>query len=118
MKKNIFKLKLNNILRYILVLLGVGIYIFLFDDSKSEQIKEYRKELSVSSERRITKAYIYEIGRKYHTLEYRFILEGVKYTGFSRYIYPKQKFIENTDSIWVYYKAGNPKVNLWVGMFE
>lgn len=80
------------------------------------KIKEYREELSI--EHQVARGYINRIVHKDHTIYYIFAVDGVEYSGFSRYSLSDKPYPEKCDSIDVFYSEADPKVNLWQGEFS
>lgn len=101
--------------RYVLAIIVVVFLIRILVYPERAKIKEYRKELSVSHS--VTKAYIYSITNRKTKIYYEFIVNGVKYSGISRYSLLNPPYPEIGDSIDVYYSEADPNVNLWSGEF-
>lgn len=78
-------------------------------------IKEYREKLVKNHS--VTMAYINAITHRDNTIYYEFIVNGIKYSGISRYSLLKPPYPEKGDSIEVYYSDDDPNVNLWRGEF-
>ncbi len=79
-------------------------------------IKEYRKKLI--NNHCVTKAYINAITHRDNTIYYDFVVDGIKYSGISRYSLLNPPYPEKGDSIEVYYSEKDPNINLWRGEFE
>ena len=79
-------------------------------------IKEYRKKLV--NNHCVTKAYINADNPSSNTIYYVFIVDGIKYSGISRYSLLNPPYPEKGDSIEVYYSEKDPNINLWRGEFE
>ena len=79
-------------------------------------IKEYRKKLV--NNHCVTKAYIYFDNPRDVKICYRFVVDGVKYSGISRYSHLNPPYPREGDSIEVYYSEKDPNINLWRGEFE
>ena len=108
----------RNIVSTFTILLAVLVCLivhFLIFYPERKKIEDYRKELVEN--RKSVKAYVYLKNPKKRRFEYRFKIQGIEYEGGSRYI-QMCPHPEKGDSIWVYYKEDDPKVNLWVGEFE
>ncbi len=114
-KRNKFNSFIDFIKSIVVIILIVLGFFLVTEYPEIKRRKEYRNELS--KERKAIKAYVYIENSKRRRLLYRFELDGVHYTGVSRYS-RSQQYPHRGDSIWVYYKEDDPNVNLWVGMFE
>ena len=79
-------------------------------------IKEYRKKLINSH--CVTKAYINATNPRDNTIYFEFVVNGIKYSGISRYSLLKPPYPEKGDSIEVYYSDDDPNINLWRGEFH
>ena len=79
------------------------------------RIKEYREELSI--EHQVARGYINRVVNKGNTIYYVFTVDGVEYSGISRYSLMEKPYPHKGDSIDVYYSEADPHVNLWRGMF-
>ena len=80
------------------------------------RMKEYREELSIDHQ--VARGFINRSVHKDHTFYYIFTVDGVEYSGVSRYSLMKDKpYPQKGDSIDVYYSEADPHVNLWRGMF-
>ena len=101
--------------RYALTIVLVIFLIRILVYPERAKIKEYRKELTTSHS--VTKAYIYSITNRKTKIYYEFIVNGVKYSGISRYSLLNPPYPEIGDSIDVYYSEADPNVNLWSGEF-
>lgn len=101
--------------RYVLTIVLVIFLIRILVYPERAKIKEYRKELTTSHS--VTKAYIYNINYSDNKILYEFIVNGVKYSGISRYSLLNPPYPEIGDSIDVYYSEADPNVNLWSGEF-
>ena len=101
--------------RYALTIVLVIFLIRILVYPERAKIKEYRKELTTSHS--VTKAYIYSITNRKTKIYYEFIVNGVKYSGISRYSLLNPPYPNKGDSIDVYYSEADPNVNLWSGEF-
>lgn len=101
--------------RYTLSLIVGAICIRIFIYPERAMIKEYRKKLTNSH--CVTKAYINSITYKGNTIYYEFVVNGIKYSGISRYSLLNPPYPEEGDSIDVYYSEKDPNINLWRGEF-
>ena len=79
------------------------------------RMKEYREELSI--EHQVARGYINRVVNKGGKLHYVFTVDGVEYSGVSRYAPMNKPYPQKGDSIDVYYSEADPRVNLWRGMF-
>jgi len=80
------------------------------------KIKEYREELSI--EHQEARGYINRIVHKDNTIYYVFTVNGIEYSGVSRYsLMEDRPYPQKGDSIDVYYSEADPNVNLWRGEF-
>jgi hypothetical protein len=114
-KRNKLKFYLDCFVRFAAAILIVAVFLLVTKYPEVKRRNEYRNELSI--ERKAIKAYVYIRNPKCERILYRFEVNGVQYTGESKY-FRSQQYPERGDSIWVYYKEDDPNVNLWVGMFE
>ena len=62
-------------------------------------------------------SYINDITHRDNTIYYEFVVDGIKYSGISRYSHLNPPYPEEGDSIEVYYSQTDPNVNLWRGEF-
>ena len=97
--------------RFALTLLLVIVSIRILYYPERARIEDYRDKLSISH--RVTKGYINAITYRKNLIDYNFIVNGVKYSGKSRYSLLEPPYPEKGDSIEVYYKDDDPNVNLW-----
>ena len=79
------------------------------------KIKEYREELSM--EHQVARGYINRIAHRDNKIYYVFTVDGVEYSGVSRYSLSDKPYPQKGDSIDVYYSDADPNVNLWRGEF-
>ena len=105
------KYAIDFVWRYVLTIIMVIIFIRIFIYPERAMIKEYRKKLINSH--CVTKAYINATNPRDNMIYYEFMVNGIKYSGISRYSLLKPPYPEKGDSIEVYYKDDDPNVNLW-----
>jgi hypothetical protein len=101
--------------RFTLSLILVVIFILIFVYPERAMIKEYREKLTNSH--CITRGYINDITHRDNTIYYEFVVDGIKYSGISRYCLLDQPYPQEGDSIDVYYDEKDPNINLWSGEF-
>ena len=101
--------------RFVLTLILVVFLIRIFVYPERAKINEYREILS--NNHCVTKAYINDITHRKNTIYYEFVIDGIKYSGVSRYSLLNPPYPEKGDSIEVYYSKTDPNVNLWRGEF-
>ena len=101
--------------RFALTMLLVVVFIRIFIYPERAMIKEYRKKLV--NNHCVTKAYIYDDSPRDNTIYYEFVVNGMKYSGISRYSLLAPPYPEKGDSIEVYYSEDDPTINLWRGEF-
>ena len=111
-KKNVLDYAWRFALSIILVFVLFRILIY----PERAKIKEYRKKLV--NNHCVTKAYINAITHRDNTIYYNFIVDGIKYSGISRYSLLNPPYPREGDSIEVYYSEKDPNINLWRGEFE
>lgn len=109
-KKDVF----NNVGRYVLGFIFIIIVVRFFYPERT-RIREYREWLTMSHS--VTKAYIYHVTNNTNTFYYIFTIDGVEYSGISRYSHLNPPYPREGDSIEVYYSETDPNVNLWSGEF-
>lgn len=102
--------------RYVLTIIVVIVFIRIFIYPERAMIKEYRKKLTNSH--CVTKAYIYDDNPRDVKIYYRFVVNGIKYSGISHYSHLNPPYPREGDSIEVYYCENDPNVNLWRGEFS
>ena len=88
---------------------------FVTEYPARSKIKEYREKLKTNHS--VTKAYVNQVVNRGNTIYYVFKIDGVKYSGFSRYSLMNPPYPDVGDSIEVYYDESDPNVNLWRGEF-
>ncbi|WP_028903599.1 hypothetical protein [Prevotella sp. P6B4] len=101
--------------RYILAIIVVIVLIRILVYPERTKINEYRERLSISHS--VTKASINSITHRKTKIFYEFMVNGVKYSGISRYTLLNPPYPQKGDSIDVYYSEDDPNVNLWSGEF-
>ena len=69
--------------RYVLAIIVVVFLIRILVYPERAKINEYREKLSISHN--VAKAYIYSVTHRANTIYYEFMVNGVKYSGISRY---------------------------------
>lgn len=106
---------LDSVWRYVMTIVVTVIFIRIFVYPERAMIKDYREKLTNSH--CVTKAYINSITYKGNTIYYEFVVNGIKYSGISRYSLLNPPYPEEGDSIDVYYSEKDPNINLWSGEF-
>lgn len=101
--------------RFTLSIIVVIFFIRIFIYPERAMIKEYRKKLINSH--CVTKAFINATNPRDNTIYYEFVVNGIEYSGISRYSLLNPPYPETGDSIEVYYSETDPNVNLWSGEF-
>ncbi len=101
--------------RFTLSLILVVIIFRIFIYPERAMIKEYREKLT--NNHCITRGYIYAENPRYITIYYEFFVDGIKYSGISRYSHLNTPYPQKGDSIDVYYDEKDPNINLWSGEF-
>lgn len=101
--------------RFALSLLLLFLIVRFMIYPERAKIKEYREELSIDHQ--VARGYIDRIVHKDNTIYYVFTVDGVEYSGVSRYSLSDKPYPQKGDSIDVYYSEADPHVNLWRGEF-
>ncbi len=102
--------------RFTLSIIVVIFFIRIFIYPERAMIKEYRKKLT--NNHCVAKAYIYDDNPRDVKIYYRFVVNGIKYSGISHYSHLNPPYPREGDSIEVYYSEDDPNVNLWRGEFS
>ena len=97
------------------ILLLFLIFRFMIYPERARMM-EYREELSIDHQ--VARGYINRSVHKDNTFYYVFTVDGVEYSGVSRYSLMEKPYPQKGDSIDVYYSEADPHVNLWRGMFS
>ena len=108
--------KLLSILRFLAGIVIVFIMIYVVDYPERKKNKEYREQLETNH--KVIRAYINAENPRRNTIYYVFVVNGVEYSGVSRYPNLNPPYPREGDSIDVYYSAEDPNVNLWSGEFS
>ena len=101
--------------RFTLSLILVEILFRIFVYPERAMIKEYREKLT--NNHCVTRGYINDITHRDNTIYYEFVVDGIKYSGISRYSLLNPPYPQDGDSIDVYYDKKDPNINLWSGEF-
>ena len=106
---------LDSVWRYVMTIVVTVIFIRIFVYPERAMIKEYREKLT--NNHCVTRGYINDITHRDNTIYYEFVVDGIKYSGISRYSLLNPPYPQDGDSIDVYYDKKDPNINLWSGEF-
>ena len=106
---------LDSVWRYVMTIVVTVIFIRIFVYPERAMIKDYREKLT--NNHCITRGYIYAENPRANKIFYDFVVDGIKYSGISRYSLLNPPYPEEGDSIEVYYSEKDPNINLWRGEF-
>ena len=106
---------LDSVWRYVMTIVVTVIFIRIFVYPERAMIKDYREKLT--NNHCITRGYIYADNPRAVTIYYEFVVDGIKYSGISRFSHLNPPYPRDGDSIDVYYDEKDPNINLWSGEF-
>jgi hypothetical protein len=97
--------------RFTLSIIVAVIFIRVLIYPELVKMEDYRERLNTSH--RIAKGRINSVIHRKVLIYYDFIVNGVKFSGKSRYSHLNPPYPQEGDSIDVYYDEKDPNINLW-----